>query len=153
MALEFFTDQLDRADVQALLDAHFGAMRAISPPEACHVLPADGLRDPGVIFWAARDRGQLAGIGALKLLGDGHGELKSMSVAASSLGKGVGRAILEQIIGNARQRGLARLSLETGGTADFDAALGLYRSAGFVPCGPFADYAPTPFTRFLTLKL
>ena len=35
---------LDSADVQELLALHFAQMRGTSPPEACHVLPLDGLR-------------------------------------------------------------------------------------------------------------
>jgi putative acetyltransferase len=105
------------------------------------------------MFWSASNGAALIGIGALKLLGAGHGEVKSMRVAAEALGRGVGRAILDRIVAEARRRGLVRLSLETGGSSEFDAALGLYRNAGFVPCGPFAAYAPTPFTRFFTLLL
>ena len=153
MQLTFHQDDLESSDVQALLKLHFSAMRSISPPDACHVLPADGLRDPSVILWSARKGEQLVGIGALKLLGDDHGEVKSMRVAADALGRGAGRAILGRIIAEARRRGVRRLSLETGGSSEFDAALGLYRSAGFTPCGPFGDYQPTPFTRFFTREI
>ena len=53
----------------------------------------------------------------------------------------------------ARTRGYHRLSLETGSTEPFAAALRLYESEGFVPCGPFGDYIDTPFTRFFTREL
>ena len=153
MALTFHPGDLDSSDVKALLQLHFGMMRSISPPEACHVLPADGLRDPGVTFWSARDDGELVGIGALKELAPDHGEVKSMRTSHRALGRGVGRTVLNHVVGEAKSRGYTRLSLETGCTKPFQAALSLYESEGFVPCGPFGGYSDTPFTRFFTRAL
>lgn len=152
-SLTFHEGDLDSPDVQALLAFHFDQMRATSPPEACHVLPIDGLRDPAVTFWSAREARQLRGVGALKELSPDHGEIKSMRTAPDALGRGVGRAMLHHIVGEARRRGYRRLSLETGSTEPFAAALRLYRSEGFAPCGPFARYCDTPFTRFFTREL
>jgi putative acetyltransferase len=153
MALIFQAGDLDSFDVRALLDLHFGAMRSTSPPEACHVLPADGLRDPAITFWSVREDGELVGIGALKELAPDHGEVKSMRTLPRALGRGVGRAMLHHIVGHARWRGYRRLSLETGTTKTFEAALRLYESEGFVRCGPFGTYQDTPFTRFFTREL
>jgi putative acetyltransferase len=153
MSLTFHPGDLDSADVQKLLAYHFEQMRSTSPPEACHVLPIDGLRDPAVTFWAARDGGQLIGVGALKELASDHGEIKSMRTAPPALGRGVGRTLLNHIVTEARSRGYQRLSLETGSTESFAAALRLYASEGFEPCGPFGDYQDTPFTRFFTREL
>jgi putative acetyltransferase len=153
MGITFNLGDLDSADVQALLALHFEQMRATSPPEACHVLPADGLRDPAVTFWSARENGDLLCVGALKELAPDHGEIKSMRTVPAALGRGAGRALLNHIVAEARIRGYSRLSLETGSTPLFAAALALYESEGFVPCGPFADYQGTPFTRFYTRQL
>jgi putative acetyltransferase len=149
----FHEGDLESADVQALLDFHFAQMRETSPPEVCHVLPLNGLRNAAVTFWSARDGGTLVGVGALKELAPGHGEIKSMRTAPAALGRGVGRAILNHIVAAAKMRGYRRLSLETGSTEPFAAALRLYASEGFVPCGPFGDYQDTPFTRFFTREL
>jgi putative acetyltransferase len=153
MAWTFQEGDLDSADVEALLDAHFADMRSISPPEACHVLPVDGLRDPSVTFWSLREDGRLLAVGALKALDSGHGEVKSMRTAREALGRGAGRAMLEHIVAEARRRGYRRLSLETGSTEPFHPALKLYERNGFIPCGPFAGYRRTPFTLFLTREL
>jgi putative acetyltransferase len=153
MNLTFHAGDLDSPDVQALLELHFGMMRSISPPEACHVLPIDGLRNSGVTFWSAREDGALVGVGALKQLTPDHGEIKSMRTAPNALGRGVGRAVLRHMMSVARSRGYRRLSLETGSTEPFAAALRLYESEGFAPCSRFGDYQDTPFTRFFTREL
>jgi putative acetyltransferase len=152
--ITFHAGDLDSEDVKALLDFHFSEMRSISPPDACHVLEANGLRHPSVSFWSARgDRGELLGVGALKELAPDHGEIKSMRTAPEALGRGVGRAMLHRIVEEARSRGYRRLSLETGTGEAFAAALRLYESEGFVPWGPFAGYHETPFSRFFTRRL
>jgi len=149
----FHERDLDSADVQSLLALHFARMRETSPPEACHVLAIDGLREPAVTFWSAREDGELLGIGALKELTPTHGEVKSMRTTPAALGRGVGRAVLHHIVAEAKSRGYSRLSLETGRTEPFAAALRLYESEAFLPCGPFGDYQDTPFTCFFTLAL
>ncbi len=76
-----------------------------------------------------------------------------MRTAPHALGRGVGTALLAHIVAEGRSRGYARLSLETGSTEPFAAALKLYQRDGFVPCGPFGGYQDTPFTRFFTRTL
>ncbi len=95
----------------------------------------------------------LVGMGALKKIACEHGEMKSMRTAPVARGRGVGRAILRQIVTVALARGYRRLSLETGSTEPFAAAIRLYESEGFVPCGPFGSYKDMPFTRFFTREL
>jgi putative acetyltransferase len=151
--ITFHAGDLDSEDVKNLLAFHLEEMRSTSPPEACHVLAANGLRDPRMTFWSAREEGELVGVGALKELAADHGEVKSMRTVPSALGRGVGRAVLHHIMAEARSRGYRRLSLETGSTEPFAAALRLYESEGFIPWGPFADYEDTPFTRFFSRSL
>jgi putative acetyltransferase len=153
MPITFHAHDLDSLDVQYLVEFHYAELRSISPPEACHVLPATGLRDPAVTVWSARDEGALVGVGALKELASDHGEIKSMCTASEARGKGVGRAMLRHIVGEAQNRGYKRLSLETGNSEPFHPALRLYESEGFVPWGPFADYNDIPFSSFMTRRL
>ena len=149
----FHEGELDRDDVRALLALHFDSMRGASPPDACHVLAASGLAAPDISFWSLREDGRLLGVGALKTLAADHGEVKSMRTAPDALGRRVGRAMLHHLMAEARAHGWRRLSLETGSTPEFAAALRLYESEGFVPCGPFGGYSDTPFTRFFTRSL
>ena len=153
MAWKIFEGELDHEDVRALLAQHFAEMRAGSPPEACHVLPIDGLKSPEIRFFTLRDHGALLGCGALQRLGPSHGEIKSMRTANAALGRGVGKAMLDHLVATARNGGMERLSLETGSTDQFAAANRLYEKDGFARCGPFGDYADTPFTRFFTKEI
>lgn len=149
----FHEGELGSRDVRELIERHFAAMRAISPSDSCHVLPPEDLGAPAITLWSLREAGALLGIGALKALSADEGEVKSMRTAPNALGRGVGTAMLRHIVARARARGYKQLSLETGSTPPFAAALRLYRREGFVPCGPFGGYAPGPFTRFFTLAL
>lgn len=116
-------------------------------------LDASGLSAAGVTFWTAWREQALVGIGALKELDAAHAEVKSMRAAPAARGSGVGRAMLQHIVAEARKRGYDRLSLETG-TADMHrAAIALYRSAGFVSCDAFGDYRPSPHNQFFRLDL
>jgi len=152
--LVFCEGELDAPDVRALLDEHFARMRAGSPPEACHVLPIDGLKDPAVRLLSVRDEnGNLLGVGALKQIEPGHGELKSMRTHDDAVGMGVGKAMLDQLTALAREAGMTRLSCETGNSDMFVAANRLYENAGFVRSGPFGGYQPTDFTNFYTREI
>jgi putative acetyltransferase len=93
------------------------------------------------------------GVGALKPLDPGHGEIKSMHTAEAARGRGVGSALLRQIMAEARAAGLRRLSLETGSWPYFLPARALYARHGFVECGPFGDYREDPNSIFMTIQL
>ena len=149
----FAPADLDREDVRALLAFHFAEMQRHSPPEACHVLPVDSLRDPALTLFALREDGKLLGVAALKQLDPDHGELKSMRTDPAALGRGVGGAILDGLIAEAKARGYRRISLETGNSPEFAAALRLYDREGFVSSAPFGDYPPSAFTVFLSRDL
>ena len=146
-------DDLRHPDVIALLEEHYRAMYEVSPPESCHVLDLDGLRQPDISFWSAWDGAELAGCGAIKELDPRHGEIKSMRATARYLRRGVGRLMLEHILAEAERRGYARLSLETGAQDYFEPARRLYASAGFTVCPPFGSYKPDPLSVFMTKAL
>jgi putative acetyltransferase len=128
-------------------------MHEHSPPESVHAFDLDALRAPDVTFWSAWVGDDLAGCGALKRLDDARGELKSMRVADAFLGQGIGRAMLDFLVAEARARGMRSLWLETGSAEAFTPALRMYESAGFTPCGPFDGYVLDPFSIFMTREL
>jgi putative acetyltransferase len=144
---------LDDARVQALVTLHQRLAREATAEGFAFALDLSGLRVPGIRFFSAWDDATLLGVGALKRLATDHGEVKSMHTAEAARRRGVGAALLRHIIDQARAAGMARVSLETGTSAYFQAAVALYLAQGFVPCGPFGDYAASSENRFLTLQL
>lgn len=146
-------DDLTGDEVISLLREHLDSMIRHSPPGSVHALDLDGLRATDVTFWAAWQNEALLGCCALRELDAGHGELKSLRTARKHRRHGVGRSLLRHIIEESRVRGYSRISLETGSGDAFLAADRLYRVFGFDDCGPFGDYTPDPFSRFMTLEL
>jgi putative acetyltransferase len=144
---------LDDPRVVDLLHLHLTRARAETAPGSAHALDLTGLRAPEITFWSAWDDDVVLGVGALKRLSADHGEVKSMYTAEAARGRGVGSALLHEIVAAARARGLRRLSLETGSWPYFAPARTLYARHGFVPCGPFGDYAEDPNSVFMTLAL
>ncbi|ODU70143.1 MAG: GNAT family N-acetyltransferase [Novosphingobium sp. SCN 66-18] len=152
-ALRFVEDTLSGEEVQALVAYHLADMQRHSPACKVHALPVAALRQPDVTFWSAWVGQDIAGICALRHLSHDHGELKSMRAAPEWRGHGVGEAMLLHLLAEARRRGYARVSLETGRTEPFHPAVALYRKHGFVPCPAFADYVIDDFSQCLTLDL
>lgn len=146
-------DDLSSPQVQALVGEHLAGMHGNTPAGHVHALALEGLRAPGVSFWSAWLDGQLCGCGALKALGDGAGEIKSMRTRPPFLRRGVGQAVLDEIVRAARDSGYTRLYLETGTGAPFAAAHALYLRNGFAWCGPFGGYTATAFNVFMTKRL
>jgi putative acetyltransferase len=153
MKLHIVEDDLSGPEIAALLRLHLDEMFGWSPPESVHAMPIERLRQPDVTFYAAWDGAVLAGCGALKHLEGIHGELKSMRAAPAYRGRGVGKAILLHLLAEARKRGYARVSLETGRPDAFLPARRLYEAHGFVECPPFADYVLDDFSVCLTRTL
>jgi putative acetyltransferase len=142
-----------RADVVALLEEHLADMYATTPAESVHALDPGALAKPGISFWTLREDGAVLGCAALKEIEAAHGEIKSMRTANAARRRGVAARLLDHVLAEARDRGYARGSLETGSQEFFAPARALYASRGFAECGPFGDYQPDPHSVFMTLSL
>lgn len=140
-------------DVTALLARHHVFAHAESPPDAVHALDVRGLLDPKITLYGLRRDGLLLGLGALKQAGAYEVEIKSMHVAAEARGLGVGKAILDHLLAEARKRGATVVNLETGSGEAFRPARSMYEAAGFGYCERFGDYPDHPFSTFMTLSL
>ncbi len=92
---------------------------------------------PAGRFYLAEYGGDVAGVGCLKELEEGAGEIQRMYVPPRFRGKGIGRAMLNRLIDDARSIGYRRLKLES--LEFLEAAHALYRSAGFHDIDPYAD--------------
>jgi putative acetyltransferase len=152
-SLNIIEGGLDDGRVVELLHTHVSRARAETARGSAHALDLSQLRGPDITFWSAWEGDAVVGVGALKRLSAEHGEIKSMHTAEAARGRGVGSALLRQIIAAARARGMSRLSLETGSWAYFLPARALYARHGFVECPPFGEYQADPNSVFMTLEL
>jgi putative acetyltransferase len=150
---EIREDDLSGEATRELLALHLRGMYASSPPGHVFALDLSGLQAENITVWSAWEGDTICGIGALKQIDDELGELKSMRTHPDHLRKGVGAAVLEHIIDEARRRGLRRLCLETGSGPLFQPAVEIYRKRGFIPGGPFGDYRQSDFNQFFHLEL
>jgi putative acetyltransferase len=121
------------------------------PPESNHLLDVETLCGPDIRFFVARDGGEVAGYGALRVDPEGYGEVKRMYVRPGWRGQGLSRRLLARIEEEAEALGLTLVRLETG--IRQPAALALYESAGYAYCDPFGDYRPDPLSVFMEKRL
>jgi putative acetyltransferase len=151
--LRIVADDLSGEQTARLIDFHLADMHRWSPPESVHAMPRERLGRPDIAFFTAWHDDAIAGCGALKQLASDHGEIKSMRVAPAYLRQGVGEAILLHLMKEARRRGYARLSLETGRPEEFAAARTLYAKHGFSECPPFGSYTDDGFSLCMSRTL
>src|SRR5262245_13382882 len=96
---------------------------------------------PAGALLIARDGARAAGCVALRRLDEGSGEMKRMYVREAWRGSGLGRRLALAVIDEARQRGHARIVLDT--LPKLSAAIALYRDLGFREIPPYLAQ-PTP---------
>jgi len=98
----------------------------------------------------AREQGAAVGCVALRPLGHDTCELKRLYVRPGTRGSGVGRALTERALDEARRIGYRRIRLDT--VPGMERAQALYLKLGFREVPP---YAPNPISgaRFLELAL
>ena len=144
---------LNDPEVLALLETHHRQCHSQTEPGSAHALDASGLAVAEIDFFAGYEGDELVALGALKRLGAGQGEVKSMHTRAGRRSTGAGAAMLAHIVAAARAQGLKRLSLETGASDFFLPARRLYRRHGFRDTSPFVGYRPDRNSLFLTLDL
>ena len=151
--MEIVEGGLDDPRVVDLLHTHLTSAEAETARGSAHALDVSGLRAPEMTFWSAWEGDTVVGVGALRRLSADHGEIKSMHTAEPARGRGVGSAMVRHIMARALERGMTRLSLETGSWPYFLPARALYARHGFTECGPFGEYREDPNSVFMTLAL
>lgn len=90
--------------------------------------------DAGYRYVAARDDGELLGYGGIAVLGP-EAEVHTLAVDPAHQGRGVGRALLRELLDNAAG---ATVFLEV--RTDNEPAIALYRSEGFTIVGTRRSY-------------
>jgi ribosomal protein S18 acetylase RimI-like enzyme len=85
----------------------------------------------------ARVDGELVGCVAIRRLDDATCEMKRLYVQPDGRGSGLGRALAEAIVDEARRLGFRTMKLDT--LPSMDTARALYRSLGFRPVERYND--------------
>jgi ribosomal protein S18 acetylase RimI-like enzyme len=111
-------------------------------------LPGDYAPPEGRLLLAEYER-QLAGCGALHRLEPEICEMKRLYLRSAFRGKGLGRALTETLIGEARSIGYRRMRLDTVEPMMKD-AVSLYRRLGFKEIAP---YRPNPIEGAMYMEL
>jgi amino-acid N-acetyltransferase len=109
-----------------------GAFEALEAMLAAENLPADDIRQPGRHFFVYGDN--IEGFGGLEVYGT-QGLLRSVVIASSRRGAGVGTALVAALEDEAHKRGIETLWLLTTSAADF------FIKQGYVPTE--RSHAPT----------
>ena len=105
----------------------------------------------GALLLARDAAGLPIGCVALRPIGpDGCCEMKRLYVAPAGRGRGLGRALVDAVIEAARQNGYREMRLDS--LPSMQAAIGLYRQAGFLPIAPY-NATPMDDAVFFALDL
>ena len=92
---------------------------------------------PSGRFYLVRHDEHDIGIGCLKRLAQGVGEIQRMYIQPHVRGIGAGRALVERLLRDAKELGYTKVRLES--LRALAPAHTLYRSVGFVEVEPYAD--------------
>jgi putative acetyltransferase len=84
----------------------------------------------GVFRVIVDEAGSVVGCGGLYPVDDDAVELRKMYFRPAVRGKGMGRALLDDLVAEATQRNFSRIELET--ASHLETAIALYQRAGFI---------------------
>ena len=89
-------------------------------------------------LYLARIDGETVGCIGLRKLSDGICEMKRLYLREAARGKGVGQALIEKVIADAREIGYAKMRLDTF-PPKMGKAVSLYESHGFYEIEPYYE--------------
>lgn len=95
------------------------------------------LAQPSRRYFVATEGDALLGYAGVFVLPP-DADVQTIAVAPHAMGRGIGRLLLDELIGTARSCACTQLVLEV--RSDNDAAIGLYEHRGFVPISSRSDY-------------
>lgn len=148
--IELALESPDQPEVIRLIDDLDAYQKPLYPEESHHGVDLAALLDPAVAFVVVRADGVAVGCGAVLVRGTAS-ELKRIYVSPAQRGAGIGRALVERLEAEARERGATVARLETG-IHQHD-AIKLYERCGYVHRGPFEPYGEDPRSVFMEKEL
>jgi GNAT superfamily N-acetyltransferase len=110
-------------DIDAMIESDIGDGSKFYPPSGR--------------FYLVRSEGHDVGVGCLKRLAPGVGEVQRMYVQPHVRGVGTGRLLAERLLDDARALGYTKVRLES--LKALTAAHHLYHRLGFVDIDPYSD--------------
>jgi putative acetyltransferase len=143
-SLSIAAEPFDSDDARRLIAALDAGLAQLYSPEQRFGpnFKAEQIEGNHGTFLVARDGYRAIGCGAIRVIEPKTAEAKRMYVEPDYRGKGVGRAVLARLEAAARELGVKRLVLETG--VYQDAAIALYRRAGFTEVDCWGEYTTSP---------
>jgi ribosomal-protein-alanine N-acetyltransferase len=129
----FEADARRLGDVMTIMSGAFGESygEAWTRSQCAGILPMDG-----VTLMVADGGAGLLGFALYRTV-FADAELLLLAVAPDAQGRGIGRKLLAQFVGNAKTKGASKIHLEV---RDGNPATRIYEAAGFVPAGRRRNY-------------
>lgn len=110
-------------DIESMVERDMAEIEIFFPPHGRLLLAIEG--------------GRAVGIACMRRIREDMGEIKRMYVRPQYRGKGIGRALLDALLKEARKIGYPTVRLDS--TQFMEAAHSLYRSAGFHEIEPYTE--------------
>lgn len=140
-----------QAEVAALLQQADTVAARLYPGADRRSMTPDDLVETGTHTLVARIAGVAVGLCILLEREAGTVELKRMIVDAGARRRGVGAALIQELLLRARQMGAGVILLEVG--LRNVQAQELYRRTGFAPRTPFPPHRASPLSLFLERRV
>ena len=132
---ELFLEYLQWAN--ARVNEEFGINFDIASMVEQNMLQLDKFLPPYGRLLLGEYEGQVVGLACMRRIREDIGEIKRMYVQPAFRGKGIGRALIEDLIAEAREIGYPRIRLDS--TRFMKEAHSLYRSVGFQEIEPYPE--------------
>ena len=142
MNIEYITSLQDLLDKTYQLDTRSILETSIEQRAKETLKEFSSIKPPNGVVYVLKVDGIAAGMGAIRKIGEGVGEIKRMFNYPKYRGMGFGRMMLNKLLESGREFGFSVFMLDTPRFAF--AAQGLYRSVGFKETGVYPESAIQP---------
>lgn len=139
-----------RIEVVDLIEQLDGYQSSLYPPESNHLDSIEELSKSNAFFLAAYLDAEICGIGSVKIM-ENYGEIKRVYVSSNQRGKGIAKAIMEDLESHLITQAVTYARLETG--IHQEEAINLYEKLGYYKINSFGEYKADPLSVFMEKKL